>query len=71
MNVLVVVSAPVVTFVPKVPLLPDHAPLAAQLVALVVDHVRALELPLVTLEGLALIEMLGVEAPAPTVTMTD
>ena len=53
------VSAPVVTFVPEVPFVPDHAPLAVQVVALVVDHVRALALPEITVVGLAVSVIVG------------
>ena len=62
-------SAPVVTFVPEVPLVPDHAPLAAQLVALVVDHDRALALPEITVVGFAVSVIVG--GGGTTVTVVD
>ena len=68
-NVLVVVNAPVDTPVPEVPLVPDQAPAAVQLVAFVVDHVRALALPETTVVGLAVMVIVG--AGAVTVTVVD
>jgi hypothetical protein len=56
---------------PAVDLLPDHAPLAAQLVALVDDQLRVLELPLVTLVGVAFRDTWGLVGAAVTDTVTD
>jgi hypothetical protein len=66
-NVLSVVSAPI-EVVPDVALLPAHAPLAVQLVAFADDHVSVLAVPLVTLDGLALIVTVGAGF---TVTVVD
>ena len=68
-NVLVVVRAPVGTFVPEVDLVPDHAPLAVQLVAFVDDQVRALAFPETTVEGFAVSVTVG--AGGTTVTVVD
>ncbi|HEY0341241.1 MAG TPA: hypothetical protein VGC34_10575 [Steroidobacteraceae bacterium] len=70
-NVLLAVKAPVDTLLPAVALVPDHAPLAVQLVALVDDQVSLLAAPLETLEGLALSVTVGADAPLFTVTITD
>ena len=66
-KVLLTVNGPVET-APEVALLPDHAPLAVQLVAPVDDHVSVLALPLATLVGFALRETVG---GAVTVTVVD
>lgn len=42
-----------VVIVPEVGTTPDHAPDVVQRVALVEDHVRVLEPPVVTVEGVA------------------
>jgi hypothetical protein len=47
---------------PAVALLPVHAPLAVQLVAPVVDHVRVLEPPEVMVVGEAFIVTVGADA---------
>jgi hypothetical protein len=65
--VLSVVSA-MVEAVPDVALLPVHAPLAVQLVALIDDHVKVLVPPIATLLGLALSVTVG---SASTVTVVD
>ena len=70
MNVLLEVSPPVLA-VPEVALLPDHAPLAVQLVAFVEDQVRLELAPLDTLVGFALRETVGAGADAVTVTVVD
>jgi len=44
---------------PEVALLPVHAPLAVQVVALVVDQVNVELLPLLTIIGLALMDTVG------------
>ena len=74
---LLVVSAPV-EIVPEVARSPVHAPLAVQLVAMVVDHVSSLDPPVAKLVGLAVIVTTGgvgvgvggVDAGA-AVTITD
>jgi hypothetical protein len=65
---LAAVSAPVLA-VPLVARLPDHAPEAVQLVALVDDHVSELLPPLATLVGFAVSVTVG--AGAVVVTVTD
>ena len=65
---LAAVSAPVLA-VPLVARLPDHAPEAVQLVALVDDHVSELLPPLDTLVGFAVSVTVG--AGAVVVTVTD
>jgi hypothetical protein len=64
---LAAVSAPVLTE-PLVARLPDHAPEAVQLVALVDDHVSELLLPLDTLVGFAVSVTVGVGEVVVTVT---
>lgn len=58
MNIEFVPSAPVVC-VPDIALLPDHAPLAVQDVAFVLDHVSVEEPPDATLAGEALSVTVG------------
>lgn len=55
--------------VPLTASVPDHAPEAVQLVALVTDQVKVELAPLATVVGLALSEMLG--AAVETVTVAD
>ena len=52
-------------------MVPDQAPEAVQEVALVDDHERVLEAPLVTDVGLALRDTVGAGDGAFTVTLTD
>ena len=59
-------SAPVATE-PLGASVPDHAPDAVQLVALVVDQVSVLALPLVTVLGLAVRETVGAGCVTETV----
>ena len=54
---------------PEVGLVPVHAPLAVQEVALVDDQVSVDELPLVTDVGLAPRETVGVRVPANVVAL--
>lgn len=55
---------------PEVVLPPVHAPLAVQAVALVLDHVNVELLPLLTVMGFALIDMIGIAVTAgSTVTV--
>ncbi len=56
---------------PEVGWLPVQAPLAVQVVALVDDQARVLELPLATVVGLALMLTVGVAAGAVTDTVAD
>ena len=67
---LAAVSAPVLAE-PLVARLPDHAPEAVQLVALVDDHVSELLPPLATLVGFAVKDTVGAGAGLATVTITD
>jgi hypothetical protein len=64
---LAAVSAPVLAE-PPVARLPDHAPEAVQLVALVDDHVRVEDSPLATLVGFAVSVKVGAGAVVVTVT---
>jgi hypothetical protein len=58
--------------VPLVGFAPDHPPLAVQLTALVVAHVKVAELPAVTLVGVAERETVAAGGGAAvTVTCTD
>jgi hypothetical protein len=56
--------------VPLVGFAPDHPPLAEQLTALVVDHVRVAELPAVTLVGVAESETIAAGGGGVVVTVT-
>jgi hypothetical protein len=68
--VLVALSAPV-DCVPLVPLVPDQAPDAVQLVALVELHVSVELPPLATETGLAVSVTVGTEDELVTVTVFD
>ena len=70
-NVLLAAVSATVFAEPLVARLPDHAPEAVQLVALVDDHVSELLPPLDTLVGFAAIDTVGAGVGAVTVTVAD